>query len=654
MRIINISPLLISHRDEIVSDLRALQTECGVTDVAFSLPLSPQEHEPTMTKAEYLRDLFIEMRKPLEDSGLKVGILLQSLIGHGTPTDAKYQRSINSNGVETQSICPLDTEFQEYIYNAVATVAASRPDFLLVDDDFRLANNGGSGCFCKLHLSAVNKAAGTDFTREQLIAAVTRDEGLRKTWDEVRLSSLMTLAKKVRDGIDAADPGLPCGICICHAHGSELPFAEPMARLLAGKQQPFVRIGNAWYLSNDGRDILGRVYWMAAQMEVLKTIPEILSESDTYPQNRYCTSANALNAQIIFSLINGTTGAKLWVTRLGEYEPESGVAYRSILKENIAMYHELHRICRSVMWDEPTVPIPEAGVPAYDSGVWQHNWTCQILGHMGIPCRVGASHTAGVFMLAGKDVDFFSDVELKRFLSKAVLLDGGAAERLCQRGFTDLLGVRVDSPASWAVNHERLNSDPVNGKAAGKKINITSLIRGSAFRLSVTEENVTELSRQFTIPWYLCPDETDAGPGLTLFTNRHGGRAAVYAAALGFTPFMNEVRREQLGGVIGWLNGSQLPAIVVSDVDMYVRHGVIANEAGGGELLYVMHMGMDALPELRLRIGGAPVSAVEKLNGSGTWEQLSFRNYPERDMILAVSVEPIQPVILKMKRMDDN
>ncbi|MEK6793899.1 MAG: hypothetical protein AABZ39_03930 [Spirochaetota bacterium] len=649
MRIINIAPLFTDHKDAIAADLRMLHAECGVTDVAFMLPLSPEEREPTMAKAEHLRDLFIEMRKPI-DSGLRIGILLQSLIGHGTPTDARYQRSVNSNGRETQSMCPLDVDFQGYIHDAVSTVAAAHPDFLLVDDDFRLANLGGAGCFCTLHLDAMNRYANSNFDREKLLATIEHDADLKKKWDEIRLSSLMSLAGKVRAGIDAVDPELPCGICICHAQGSELPFALPLARLLAGRKPPFVRIGNAWYLSNDGRDLLSRVYWTAAQMEALKEIPEILSESDTYPQNRYCTPAKALNAQIVFSLMNGVTGSKLWVTRLSEYEPDSGAAYRKTLKENIAMYHELHHLYPSITWDEPTVPIPASGVPAYDSGVWQSNWACQIIGHMGIPCRIGAAHSADTIMLAGKDIDFFDDAELERFLSRSMLLDGGAAERLCRRGFGDLLGVHVDSPDGWKVHYERLNADPLNGTAAGKKIHVTSLIRGSAFRISVRKDSVAELSRHYRIPWYLSPDETDVGPGLTLFTNRLGGRVAVYAAALGFTPFMNELRRGQLITVLGWLERRPLPVVVVSDVDIYARHGILSEEAGGGELLYVFNMNMDSLPELRLRIGGRPVSSIERLDGSGEWVMLPFRDAMDDEIIAAVDVEPAAPLILRLKR----
>jgi len=57
-RLINIAPLLVNHKTEITEDLLRLHRDCGVTDIAFMLPLSPEEAEPTMAKAQHLRDLF--------------------------------------------------------------------------------------------------------------------------------------------------------------------------------------------------------------------------------------------------------------------------------------------------------------------------------------------------------------------------------------------------------------------------------------------------------------------------------------------------------------------------------------------------------------------------------------------------------------------
>lgn len=650
-RIINIASLLRIRKAEICDDLMKLKEECGVTDVAFMLPLSPEGREPSMAKAEHLRDLFIEMREPLLGSGLKIGILLQSLIGHGTPTEARFQKSVNSLGAETESMCPLDPEFQEYVRMAVATVAKTKPEFLLVDDDFRLANGGGSGCFCKLHLASLNKAVGANYDREGLLKAMEGDQALKKTWNGIRGSSLKSLAEKIRAGIDEADPELPCGLCICHGGGEELPFAGPNARILAGRKPPFVRIGNAWYLCNDGHALLSRLYWTAAQMEAVKDIPEILAEGDTYPQNRYSMPAKALNSQLALSALDGVTGVKLWVTRLAEHEPGSGLAYREALKANIGMYRELRNLHPSLSWKGPATPFPEAGVPPCNSGLWSSGWICAVLGRMGVPCRMGGDES-GTFMLAGREAGLFSDAEIRKFLSKSLLLDGEAAFALCKRGFADLLGVDMDTPADWKASLERMNGDPLNGKSAGRKINLASFSTFSVFKVSSRGGRTRELSRLYRIPWYMSPDEKDIGAGVTLHENKLGGRVAVCAASLEFNPYMNETRREQLINVLDWLAGAQLPAVVASDADIYARYGVIADSAGGGEILLVFNMSMDSLPELKLRLGGAAPAKIRRLESSGKWADLEFSASSCGETVVKTPVEPETALVLKLKRND--
>jgi hypothetical protein len=658
-RIINIAPLLANHREELTRDLCRLHRDCGITDVAFIMPLHPEEAEPTMAKAWHLRDLFVTMREPLRGSGLRVGILIQSLIGHGTPTATRFQRIVSSDGNVGNSVCPLDPGFRNYVREAVALVAETQPEFLLVDDDFRLFH-GGLGCFCPLHLAAFNKFSGGQFTRASLVQVLGKTDDASRSvgnaWNESLLTSLADLARVVRGAIDSADPGIPCGFCACADGCAEIHFAPVIAKILAGRQPPFVRVNNAWYLGNDGRGLLDRIYWTAAQMEAFRGIPGILSESDAYPHNRYCTPARALNSQIVFSLMHGATGAKLWITRTAEYEPDSGLAYREMLQRNHRRYDALKRLYGSIRWDEPATPLSGQPVSPWNPATYNKqrtpNWVGTVCGHMGIPCRVapGGRADAKTIMLTGPEIAFFTDEELKSFLGKGLLLDGPAAAQLCKRGFAELLGVDAEQPANWRVNFERTNHHPVNGRGAEKKINISSLIRGSAVRLTARDPRAQTLSTLYRIPFYLSPDEEAVGPGLTLFENRLNGRVAVFAAAMGFTPFMDENRREQIVSVLGWLNREPLPVVVVSDVDIYARHGVLAPEEGGGDLLCVFNLNMDALPELRLRVGGPGIRKIDRLEGDGTWRAMDWRVLPGAELVVRVPVETMEPLLLRLGR----
>ena len=81
------------------------------------LPLNPEEAVPSLAKAEYLRDRFQEMREALRAAGstLPVGLLMQSLIGHGTRTEAPFQRLVRADGTTNNRMCPLDPGFKSHI-----------------------------------------------------------------------------------------------------------------------------------------------------------------------------------------------------------------------------------------------------------------------------------------------------------------------------------------------------------------------------------------------------------------------------------------------------------------------------------------------------------------------------------------------------------
>ena len=50
-RVIDTSALLRPHKREIVRDLLRLRDECGVTDVAFMMPLQPEERSASLVKS---------------------------------------------------------------------------------------------------------------------------------------------------------------------------------------------------------------------------------------------------------------------------------------------------------------------------------------------------------------------------------------------------------------------------------------------------------------------------------------------------------------------------------------------------------------------------------------------------------------------------
>ena len=126
--------------NQAVSEAKRLQKESGLNEVALCLTLHP-EGFPAIEKPIFYVKLFREYKKALEGTGIHVGILLQSLIGHGWPgapvSQEKWQQTLNIHG-NLVRWCPLDPGFQDYVKKSVIMLAEEEPYSFLVDDDVRL------------------------------------------------------------------------------------------------------------------------------------------------------------------------------------------------------------------------------------------------------------------------------------------------------------------------------------------------------------------------------------------------------------------------------------------------------------------------------------------------------------------------------------
>ena len=644
LRIINVCPLLPGYEKELADDLRKLQLECGITDVAFMIPLVPEEEITSQNKAERFRELLEAILPYLKDSTLNIGILLQSTLGHGTFSAAPFRRSVNAKGTTTASMCPLDKGLLEYLYQAIRIVCSTKPRFLLLDDDFRLSNYGAPGCFCDDHLAALEQRCRRRFTREELLRDLPGNPELDGVWESVKHDSLINAAKVIRDAIDSVDASIPCGYCLCDAGGNELQYGEDIEKTVAGKQAPFVRIGNAWYWNNDSAGLTNRIYATSAQMKFMSGMSEILAESDTYPHNRHFTSARAISSQIYYSLLHGCTGLKLWVTKLNKFQPAAGQAYRDMLKENIGAFRELRRIVPDISWTGPVTPLPAKPelVPSSQSVVRYDNWTSRLMARLGIPARVGHSPDSRVTMLTGPECELFTDDELRGFAARSLMLDGGAALAFCKRGLGGLLGVNAEQPSGWRCSFELTGEHKLNGEATGRTFSIAALAAGSAVKLS-PDDSAIVLSELYSIPFNGSADKTPAGAGLTLFENPEGGKVAVFAALLGPTPFLDDERRSQLVNIIEWLDERPIPVTVLSDTDVYALCGT--ESISGDTILAMFNLSLDTLDHIRLKTGG--FSRISKLEPSGMWMPLEWHREKEETIINA-RVESASPLIIRL------
>ena len=637
LRLLNIAPLLDSHQDELVADIADLHAKDVITENAFIMTLVP-ESDPPVDKAAVLGRRFAPLHEALKARGVPSGILVQATMGHGwTPnSQSPFQRFTFADGQEPYIFCPLGEDFRAYVRDAIRHIASLGPDFLLVDDDTRMVTGRG-GCYCPLHVAAFNAKAGTSHDRESLRRAVEADPGAARLFNEVQKESIVSLARLIRDAIDEAAPGLPCGYCAC-ACDTEHALAAATA-LAAPGQRPLLRINNGRYLRESLRDI--PVWAMSTALQI-QSVPQgwdVLDEPDTCPQNRYSTSAATMHSHIALALLEGATGAKLWITRTGAWEPGSGSAYRRMLTENLGFYRALASM--RVEWDGVRLPfpapLPHPSLPIPES---HPDLVGLVFGRMGIPVCFGGPDKGPVFLGEGQ-ARALSEERLRALLSTgSALLDGPGAITLCERGLAPLLGLRSAFP--WgdrpSVSGERM--------AEGGVIHISPDVATAALAPLPGTEILSTLFHQ---PSAQSDVREDLTPALVFHRGPEGGRVAVLAAASlrpgGFSPFcwLNEKRKGQFLRLLQLLG--PLPCWTPGDDEIYLKTGI----ADGFRVLVLTDLSLDDVETPRVAGLPSPPASLERLAPDGSWERVEAA-WDERrhELLLPFPLRPLRPAVLRI------
>lgn len=346
IEILDLVMLFDENVERQAQDLKKMSAE-KVADVHMISFFLVPEGNPPFDKISLYEDKYRRLRAAIGDADCKTGIILQATLGHGFELEVPhpFQKMVSrENGREAwmkNIVCPLDENFRKYVRDCVVRIAKLKPCVIMVDDDFRIMG-GRNGCLCPLHLAKIKKEFGYDLTREQLKKHLRgNSESDRKISDaamKVNGESLIELAKIIREAIDSVDPSIQCLMC---GSPDDMLHDGDIARALAAKGMPAtLRIGNARYYNPKYRDLYHTARQLAVQNAIAKP-DRVYAEIDTYPRNRYFTSARTLHAGLVVSILEGATGAKYWPNRFVDYEPDSGIEYKKILAENRGAYDTL-------------------------------------------------------------------------------------------------------------------------------------------------------------------------------------------------------------------------------------------------------------------------------------------------------------------------
>ena len=634
----SIMPLDTEHLEEICLDIKE-QYEKGISTCAlFMFKLLP-EGNPLIDKAKIQGEKYKLFQNRLEEMGLHCGILVQCTIGHGYKfgeenTLTKYVNV--TDGKVDNIVCPYDVTFQEYIRGQMQTVATYAPKVIMVDDDFRLMYRAGRGCACSLHMKAYNQKAKSNLRREELYGLLQADGNneYKKNFVETQRESLLQSAKAMREGIDLVDPTLP-GVFCCVGPTTE--FAPEIAKILAGKNNPsVVRLHNGNYTAAGARWFSDVSYRAAENIYRLKqgNVDVILAETDTCPQNRYSTGATSLHAHFTASILEGTKGAKHWITRLKTHEPNSGNAYRKILSEYKNFYMTLSDIVPSLQWQGCRMPFAQSNTWSFkkDEDRWKKNWWLRcVLERFGFPSYCSPDF-GGVAFLEGDYDQCFRDEEILELLKGVLVLDVFALERLNDRGFLKYTGV-------------------ITRKWNGETLSYEKLKNGCICNVQVASKELVPLVKEVEVDSVVCHLERDEFektlfPAVTIYHNGIGGTVIAtcgtphteYNYMQAFS-FLNESRKKQFADIFS--RTGELPIYYAGDAEIYMKTAI---KADGRRLCAIFNIGLDVLEELPFTTN-EKIKNIQILQKDGIFCDCGFERTVD-GVIVKTTAYTLLPIIL--------
>lgn len=541
------------------------------------------------------------------------------------------------------SPCPEDRIYREEMGKMLRGWAATRPDILWIDDDFRLHNHSARGmfCYCPLHLAQFARRVGRAYSREEILAAVLQPgppSAFRGQWLDFLGDSMAAFAQWIADQIHAESPQTRVALMISGTgiHSLEGRDWQKVLGNFAGKFKPLIRPTFGLYTGTTAPPKAASA-GLTAIISQVRVVEQSLGADncDFAPElenTRYTTWAKS-TAHSTHSLILGQLMGLPMITTAVTDLDGSPIAEEPALvplfrrarprMEAIAALNPkkwpVQGIIALADKDVARKTRLEAGADYFDMAPGARLESA--IFPMGIPFNyltaAAAAAAAGeVVLLESATIWNADDAQLEKILSGAVLLTGGAARLVCQRGFGSLIGVTVKRHRTEGIQSEEYLGDRLPG---------VNVIRVPHRGADWDEVELADPRAQTAS--YFCDMLGGKHPGTVLFHNSRGGRVAIYAQNSDMQNglFGSHARRRWLHGVLLWLSEGRFKALPVIP-----QHGISLLKRNEDQYLYsYCNLGTDVLTRFQLRWENAGrIRSAACLQPDGRWRPLDFSVTP--------------------------
>ena len=237
-------------------------------------------------------------------------------------------------------------------------------------------------------------------------------------------------------------------------------------------------------------------------------------------------------------------------------------------------------------------------------------WSKCVLECFGLPLYFSYDIDGATFLEG--DSYLYSDEEVLEMLKRPLFLASDSAKELCERGFGEYLGVKVEELTDTRACYERIGKDRKRAPAQMRR------------------KVLLPTSPDTAVDSVLCRmdddgNEIDVGAAVTVYKNSLGGMVVCFSGTPLAThiyyeafSFLTESRKAQIVRLLREANA--LPVYYVGDDVIYLT---AADMAEGGRLVALYSMGFDPVEEICLCVDTIP-ERVERLTKDGVFVPVDF------------------------------
>lgn len=581
---------------------------------------------------EEMETIYSTLKRRIEvlhsDGFRDVGIDVAHTLGHGTPKKLgrgiPFQRIVGFDGDMAETCaCPNSPEFREYIKHKYQLAARVNPDFIWVDDDFRMSGNSVRfSCFCPLCIAGF----GFDGEREALVSALNKPGNgkMRIRWDEYVIASLESLAADIEGAVHGINPGINIGLMLIGY--SIATYGRDSFKYLKALKADRARPGHGFYTDERPLAILNKAIDVGRlALDFPPEVKTIQYELENWPYVNLDKSVATVLNESLLALMEGCTGTAYTFLRLDEGSLEGYDRYAKAITRERRLWERVVKLAHGMqyagLWPaacSKMMPYKTVDGKGWFSGDEQYNFhKPNHLMTIGVPFSPSPDAACGV-LLSGRAAEAFTVEELRQMLSEAVYMDNAALQVLWEKGLGELTGVKPVEPLSVSYC-EKFTDHELNGAYKNDGRHLGFMSKQEACTLVPVKDGVGVLSHLEH------SGKENKKCCFTVYENELGGRIAVSSfeawERLGTFP-----KRNQLLNVLDWITRGMLPIFIEETVKVAP---FIRRSADGKKVLLVLfNTAFDKVENIKIRLSSGH-DRVWLLSAEGKKELKSVRQGAE-------------------------